>query len=83
MSVASDLVEEEPADEEPLIFESNGRLQIRCPWCEIWGPEEAYTELQTPPHYPEQCGVVLKHGGDGCKSIFSIRNYQRPAKAVE
>lgn len=78
--MASDLVEEEPADEEPLIF---GR-RIRCPWCEIWEPEEAYTELQTPPNYPNQCGVVLKHGGEeGCKSIFSIRDYQRPAKAVE
>lgn len=65
--------------EQSLLFEG----RIRCPWCETWDAEEAFVELQTPPNYPKQCGVVLKHGGEGgCKRVFSIRDYDRPAEAL-
>jgi hypothetical protein len=65
---------DQTAPEVPLV---HGR-RIRCPWCEAWEPEESYTELQTPPNYPQQCAVVLKHGGErGCKKIFSLRRMVR------
>lgn len=65
--------------EEPLLFDG----RIKCPWCKVWEPEEAFTELQTPPDFPEQCGVVLKHGGEsGCKGLFSIRALRRPARSL-
>ena len=78
-SVSQAIADEEAQVEEPLMFGD----RIRCPWCEVWAHNEAFTELQTPPNYPNQCGVVLKHGGqEGCKQVFSIRALVRPPKAI-
>lgn len=78
---------DQTAPEEPLVHVSGTSIRIMCPWCETWEPPEAFIELQTPPKYPVQCGTVLKHRCPGARSgrgrIFSIRNYNRPAKAVE
>lgn len=82
-------MDQKAPQEKPLIHASGTSIRIRCPWCERWEPEEAFIELQTPPNYPEQCGIVLKHrcgtstrGTSGTSSIFTIRDYRRPSGSV-
>lgn len=43
-----------------------------CPWCREWSPIETYTTLLLPPDYTRQCVLIYKHGGDGCKRLFSL-----------
>lgn len=66
----SDVVPVREEDRAPLRFGT----KIRCPWCETWDPKDAYTQLQSPPHYSRtQCPPIYKHGGiSGCKKLFAL-----------